>query len=88
MSDFPGYPSRLADTTVGQSFEMYLYEGVYMRVRLPEGYRLASNRRPLTDLNDPTNLTITPDGDGHHLPVVGADGRVFLMSGAKPVRFV
>jgi hypothetical protein len=65
------YPSTLDDMQVGQRFEMLNYRGAYMRVSLPDEYRLS-----------------TRDGDGHHLPVVGADGRVFMMSKIKPVRGV
>ena len=65
------YPSTLDDMQVGQRFEMLNYRGAYMRVSLPDEYRLG-----------------TYHGDGHHLPVVGADGRVFMMSKIKPVRGV
>lgn len=82
------YPSTLDDMRVGQRFEMLNYRGTYMRVSLPDEYRLGTGRTPVTRENIDSAFTVTRDGDGHHIPVVGADGRVFLMSKNKLVRGV
>lgn len=86
----PEYPNTLADVPVGAFFEMVSYEGLYQRVQLPETYQLGQNRQRLSakDFNTmwPELITVTKDGDGHHLPILGTDGKVFLMSKMKPVR--
>jgi hypothetical protein len=82
------YPSTLNDMRVGQRFEMLNYHGTYMRVRLPDEYRLGTNRTPVTHENIDSAFTVTPDGDGGHIPIVGADGNVLMMAKTKPVRDV
>jgi hypothetical protein len=73
---------------VGQRFEMLNYRGTYMRVSLPDEYRLGPGRTHITRENIDDAFTVTRDGDALDLPVVGADGRVFMMSKIKPVRGV
>ena len=82
------YPLTLNDIQVGQRFEMLNYRGTYMRVSLPDEYRLGTGRTHITRENIDDAFTVTRDGDGHHIPIVGADGRVFMMSKVKPVRTI
>jgi hypothetical protein len=90
MAYSPEFPNTLEDVPVGAFFEMVSYAGRYQRVQLPEAYQLGQNRRQLSprDFQQDVSklITVTKDGDGHHLPILGTDGRVFMMSKMKPVR--
>jgi len=81
-----GYPLRLSDARVGDRFEMLNYKGIHTRVRLPEDYIIGPNRVPVTRNNIDQAIRVTRDGDGHHIPVLGPDGVVFLMFGSNPIR--
>lgn len=77
---YPEYPTMLEDMPVGRPFEMYNYEGRFMRVKCG-GYLLVT----FPHAYDPGPRPF--DGNKYHLPVVElSTGKLFYMSCKKPCR--
>lgn len=81
------YPYCLGDAPRGSRFYMRNYDGLHMRVRLPEDYVIGLHRVPLTAdaLNRGEMTHVRADGD-LSIPVLDlATGHVFLMAASKPI---